>query len=209
VTEPVIQAPRQFDRLSERAETPHQAHWHPAAPEEGNKMSFGISRRIGVSGAALGLVAAGAMALSAPASASPTSGTEYFTIDQQSVSGPGTVIATGFFDAAGSDTQRNSSDVLRFGNGKLVVAHPQSGVTSETFQANPNTCKFTFLQTGTYTLKNGTGAYAGLTGSGTYRASGEGLAARNPDGSCNFEGAPKAQIIVVHAHGPVSEGAAG
>jgi hypothetical protein len=112
------------------------------------------------------------------------------------------VQARGVFDRSGTDTRRNSSDVLRFGNGKLVVAHPNSGITGGSRDFDPTTCRYTFTQTGTYSIKFGTGAYAGATGHGHYSVTGSGLAQRNPDGSCNFDSQPVSEKSVVHAHGP-------
>ena len=152
--------------------------------------------------AALAALALGAAGFGAVAAGASPSQNESFRVVVSN--GTGTVYAHGVFDRTGSDTERNSSDVFRFGNGKLVVSHPASTSTGGSYSLDPTTCKFTYTDTGTYTIKGGTGAYAGATGSGRYTATGSGVTMRNADGSCNTSAPPASERQVVHAHGTIS-----
>ena len=56
---------------------------------------------------------------------------------------------------------------------------------------------------GTYKLKSGTGAYAGIRGHGRYRLSILAVAARNANGRCSQRKAPVSWEQIIKAHGPV------
>lgn len=149
-------------------------------------------------------VAAGVAGFSTAAGASSAQTESFRIVDRNGE--VGTVQARGVFDRTGTDVSRNSSDVLRFGNGKLVIAHPASSSTGSSFNFDPSTCRFTFTDVGTYTIKDGTGAYAGASGHGHYKATGTGAFPRNSDGSCNTDAQPTSQVLIVQAKGPLTLG---
>ena len=94
-----------------------------------------------------------------------------------------TAIATGPVAGVGSVTPiDDDSDRISFANGTLLLRHPQTGGD---FELNPRTCVATATFTGDYTLSDGTGAYAGVSGSGTYSGRGVFRFGRGADGSCS------------------------
>jgi len=99
------------------------------------------------------------------------SATESFQIMTTSASGPASVIASGaVFTAAGTDQENQKASTAKFAfpNGTVSVKHsPGTG----THSFNPKTCLATVNLHGTYTYTGGTGAYAGITGTGTYKMS--------------------------------------
>ena len=98
------------------------------------------------------------------------SATESFQIMTTSASGPGSVITNGVFTAAGTDQENQKASTAKFAfpNGTVSVKHsPGTG----THSFNPKTCLATVNLHGTYTYTGGTGAYAGITGTGTYKMS--------------------------------------
>lgn len=152
---------------------------------------------------AAGVLAAGTLGFGAAADAAGQTSIEHFTIT-------GTFdelhfVAHGAFTGGGIDVQRNSSDVLKFGPGRLVLTHPNSQ-SQFSERSNPETCYTKLTGTGSYTLGKGTGPYAGITGSGTYRFHAEFIAPRNPDGSCNRQVEPTKSTVSITAQGPVSLG---
>jgi hypothetical protein len=175
----------------------------PTRQIRGKIMIAGLTRccRLVAVGAA---VAAGVAGFSTAAGASSAQIESFRIVDRNG--GIGTVQAHGVFDRTGTDVSRNSSDVLRFGNGKLVVAHPETSSTGDSFNLDPSTCRFTYTDTGTYTIKDGTGAYAGATGHGHYKATGSGVLQRNSDGTCNTDAQPKSEVDIVQAKGPLTLG---
>ncbi len=96
-----------------------------------------------------------------------------------------TVVATGPVAGVGSVTPIDAeSDLLSFANGTLRLDHPQTGGD---FHLNPLTCVATATFSGTYTLGQGTGAYAGVSGAGTYSGRGVFRFGHSADGSCSEE----------------------
>ena len=132
--------------------------------------------------AAMAMVVAALSMAVAPAAAATTS-SQRFTIFG-SDNGQ-TVIATGAFVAVGSaNTVDDDNDTFVFPNGTFNVFHPQTGGT-ENF--NETACLGTATFNGTYTLSGGTGAYAGISGSGTYSGKAIFVAERTGTG-CSEEG---------------------
>jgi hypothetical protein len=161
------------------------------------------SRLLGAAGA---VVAAGAIAVSgvAAASAAPhtarASGTEQFQIMTTSAtSSTSSIIARGVFTAGGVDHSGNKVDTAVFSNGSFKIAHSK-GTGSQSF--NPKTCLMTISLHGTYTLSGGTGAYAGISGSGKYRVSILAVGARS-GGKCSKTKPPVAFQQLIKASGPV------
>jgi hypothetical protein len=157
------------------------------------------------------LAATGAVALSAlpAASAAPAhtrpaaSGTEHFQL--MSTNGDtnrAPVIATGLFTAGGRDhVVNNSTDKFVFPKGTITVKH-SPGKGPQSF--NPRTCLLRVNQHGTYKITGGTGAYAGITGHGSYHRPILGVAARGANGKCTMKKRPVAIELEIQARGPVS-----
>lgn len=163
------------------------------------------NRLIGAAGAA---VAAGAIAVSGVAVASAAShtarpaasGTEQFQLMNTSpTSSSSSIIARGVFTAGGVDHSGNKVDTVVFPKGSFKITHSK-GTGSQHF--NPKTCLLTVSQKGTYTLSGGTGAYAGIKGSGTYQLSILAVGARS-GGMCSKTAPPVAFQQLIRASGPV------
>ena len=157
--------------------------------------------------AAGSMLAAGALALSgivaaaAAPSGSSGSGIERFQIMSTSANAiRDTVIAHGVFTAGGVDiTTSPTTDTFKFPNGTIKVRH-SPGTGPQSF--NPRTCLITVHQHGTYTLRSGTGKYAGISGHGRYRLDILAVAARS-HGKCNQNKPPAAFELIVRLSGPV------
>ena len=153
------------------------------------------------------MLAAGAIALSGTlaAAAAPSnssgSGIEHFQIMSTSATATrDTVIAHGVFTAGGVDiTTSNTTDTLKFPNGTIKLRH-SPGTGPQSF--NPHTCLFTVHQHGTYTLRSGTGKYAGISGHGRYRLDILAVGARS-HGKCTQNKPPVTFELIVRASGPV------
>ena len=89
--------------------------------------------------------------------------------------------------------------MLVFANGSFKIAH-SPGKGTQSF--NPKTCLMTINFHGTYTLSGGTGAYAGISGSGKYKLSILAMAARS-GGKCSTTTPPAAWQQIINATGPV------
>jgi hypothetical protein len=139
----------------------------------------------------------------AGASARPAvSGTEHFQLMSTSAtSKSSSIIATGVFTAGGTDTRTTSStDSVTFPKGTFVITHSK-GTGTQSF--NPRTCLLKVNLKGTYTLGSGTGAYASISGSGTYQLSILAVGAKS-GGTCSRTLPPTAFQQVIRASGPVS-----
>jgi hypothetical protein len=140
-------------------------------------------------GCAFGLTLA--TALPASAASAPI---EHFTGIQASADGPQTVSAAGPIAASGTDTQLGPNrDTFVFPAGTLTVRHEQQ---TETEKFDARTCVGTFVQKGTYVIQRGTGAYAHVTGSGHYRATGVFQ-------GCDQNAPPQSAVIIIQAEGPI------
>jgi len=153
------------------------------------------------------LAAAGAVTLSGltAASAAPAvpavSGTAHFQeMTTSAVASHSPVIATGAFTAGGTDTVTgNSTDTFSFPGGTFKVTHSK-GHGTQSF--NPHSCLFQLRQRGTYTLSNGTGKFAGISGHGRYLVSVLAVGPKGANGKC-AHGAPKFNEQEIQASGPV------
>ena len=161
------------------------------------------NRLIGAAGAA---VAAGAIAVSGVAVASAAShtarpaasGTEQFQLMNTSpTSSKSSIIARGVFTGGGIDKSGAKVDTVVFPNGTFKITH---GKGTGTQHFNPKTCLLTVSQTGPYTLSGGTGAYAGISGSGTYQLSILAVGARS-GGTCTKTVPPVAFQQLIRASG--------
>ena len=156
--------------------------------------------------AAASVVAAIAAAvwLAVPAGASPASpavsGTEKFQIMTTSAtSSTSSVIARGVVTAGGVDHSGSKVDTLVFPKGSFKVAH--TGPATQTL--NPKTCLLTVTGHGTYKISGGTGAYASITGSGTYTLSILAIVPKS-GGKCSTTMPPTTFQQIIKASGPVS-----
>jgi hypothetical protein len=144
----------------------------------------------------------GGASLAAASARTAVSGTEHFQLMTTSAtSKTSSVIATGVFTAGGTDTRTtNSTDTVTFPTGTFVITHSK-GTGTQSF--NPKTCLLKANLTGTYTLGSGTGAYANLSGSGTYQLSILAVAAKS-GGTCSKTLPPPTFQQVIDTSGPVS-----
>jgi hypothetical protein len=150
-----------------------------------------LTRRMVITavGCAFGLTLA--TALPASAASAPI---EHFTGIQTSADGAMTVLAAGPIAAAGTDTQLGRNrDTFVFPAGTLTVRHEQQ---TETDKSDVRTCVDTFVQTGTYVIQRGTGAYAHVTGSGHYRSTGVFQ-------GCDKNAPPESAVVIIQAQGPI------
>ena len=149
---------------------------------------------------------AGAMAATgltaASASQAGSSGTEHFQLvnTNPANNAPSSIIARGVFTAGGVDHPGSKVDTVVFPNGTFKIAH-SNGTGTPRF--NAKTCLFTLALNGTYRLSGGTGAYAGISGHGIYRANIMFVGARNAAGKCSNKLPPTAFQQIIRAHGPI------
>jgi hypothetical protein len=155
--------------------------------------------------AAVAVSAAIATAGITAATAAPrpaASDTEHFQLMSTSAtSNQSSIIAYGVFTAGGTDTRTtNSTDTVTFPNGTFKIAHSKG---TGTRHFNPKTCLVTINENGTYSLGSGTGAYADISGSGTYQLSILGVGAKS-GGVCSKTLPPTSFQQVIRASGEVS-----
>ena len=136
-----------------------------------------------------------------PASARPAvAGTEHFQIVSASVSGKRSpVVIYGAFNDRGVDvTTGSTTDSFRFPGGSFRVTHKN---TSSHQHFSTRTCAGTFRQAGTYTLSNGRGRYAGISGHGHFALRGL-IVNRHTAHGCSRR--PIAVQVIIQAQGPVT-----
>ena len=143
----------------------HEPIRHCRHELKGSDMKRSSIRRHWIAGA----VAAGtaAFAVTGAAFGSGASRTEHLTFMSTSVTADRfNVIATGAFTAGGTATPLAAKNTLKFPNGTITVASRSKG--KPVYAANTKTCYETLFEKGTYAIAGGTGAYKGITGSGTF-----------------------------------------
>jgi hypothetical protein len=165
--------------------------------------------------AATGTAAAAAvMGLTLPAGASPAvphsaalvTGIEHFQLlGTSATSNRLNILAWGPFSATGTDFESTSNsatgtDVAKVNGGSFKITHT---FKSEKQSFNPKTCFLSVVGKGTYKLSGGTGAYKGLSGSGSFTLTVYAIAARTKKGVCNENANPIGYQQVVNAAGPV------
>jgi hypothetical protein len=134
------------------------------------------------------------------ASAAPRATPEHFQIVTTSAtSSKASVILYGPVTGAGVDLQGSKTDTFKLPGGTFEVVHSQ-GKGSQSF--NPKTCLATIDLHGTYTISHGTGAYAGISGSGKYQLSILIVGARS-HGACSQKKQPLAFQQIIDASGPI------
>ena len=147
----------------------------------------------------VGAVATGAasLALTGAAIGAGASGTEHFTFLSTSPTGQTySAIGTGVFTAGGTMTR----GTLTFPSGTIKVTHKQTGKPVTTM--NAKACYFAQTSKGTFTIVSGTGAYKGITGSGTY-TSNDRFVGPIVNGKC-AKGKPVAAQGIITATGHVT-----
>src|SRR5215472_9284478 len=141
----------------------------------------------------------GGAGLAAASTHTGVSGTEHFQLMTTSATSPtSSLIASGVFTAPGVDHQGNKVDTVDFPGGSVQIAH-SNGTGTQHF--DPKTCLMTITRHGTYKLQNGTGKYAGISGSGNYQFSALGIGASS-GGTCVQNKPPVAWHQVINASGP-------
>jgi len=165
------------------------------------------SRLIGGAGAVMTMAAiavSGVMTASAASTGArgAVSGTEHFQMMTTTGTGStGSVIASGVFTAPAVDHEHsNNTSTFTFANGTILIKH-SNGTGTQHF--DPKTCLLTINEHGTYKLLSGTGAYAGISGSGKYQLSILAIGASS-GGKCVQNKPPAAFHQVINASGPVS-----
>ena len=129
------------------------------------------------------------------------SGTEHFQLMSDNNSNRDALVASGAFTAGGVDIQgKGNVDLVKLPGGTFKITHRQTGGTQH---FNPRTCLMVIKQTAGYMLSDGTGRYAGISGSGTATVNGIGVGGRNHQGRCRQNAAPQAFELVINASGPV------
>jgi hypothetical protein len=145
----------------------------------------------------------GGAGLAAASTHAAVSGTEHFQMMTTSGTGTtGSVIASGVFTAPAVDHehQATNTSTFTFANGTINIKH-SNGTGTQHF--DPKTCLLTVNEHGTYKLLGGTGAYAGISGSGNYQLSILAIGASS-GGKCVQNKPPVAFHQVINASGPVS-----
>jgi hypothetical protein len=127
---------------------------------------------------------------------SGASGTEHFEIISAAPnSNSFTAIFYGVFTAGGTST----NNVFKLHGGTFRIA-PKLGKMKTSF--NPKTCLLQISAPATYTLKDGTGKYAGIRGSGHAEFSLLGITARTTKGACSMTKSTVRETVI-DGSGPV------
>ena len=143
----------------------------------------------------------GAGLANASAQSATATATESFQILQTSAtSHEFSLIATGEFTAVGTfDSSTGTSGTITLPGGTLQLTGV-AGSPSQFF--NTKTCLLVFYQDGTYTLSDGTGAYADVTGSGTSKVKILGITT-NSGGVCTHTFTSFQEVIT--GRGPITK----
>lgn len=155
-------------------------------------------------GAAATVAVAGGTGLAMASTSHPAAtGTEHFQLMSTSASSNrDSLVAYGAFTAAGVDISGNgNTDTVDLPGGTFRLTHKQTGGSQH---VNPATCLLTVNQRATYRISDGTGRYAGISGSGKATVAILGIGARNSKGGCAINKAPAAFQFIVRASGPVT-----
>lgn len=164
------------------------------------------SKRLAAAAAAVIAVAAaaggmGLAAANASATAPANAGTEHFYLmTTQPSAAKYEVIATGVFTKSGTDIAGSKADTVKLANGSFKVNHagPFHIIKQE---VNTKTCFAVFEASAGLKLSGGTGAYKGISGSGTATITDTAIAPKSK-GKCNLNANPVAneETIVAKAH---------
>jgi hypothetical protein len=189
--------------------------WVPGRIKEANMGRGNRTTGRAVLLAATGTAAAAAViGLSLPAGASPAAprsaatltGTEHFQlVGTSATSNRLNILAWGPFATVGTDFESTSNsatgtDLAKVTGGTFKIIHT---FKSEKQTMNPRTCFLSVVGKGTYRLSGGTGAYKGISGSGSFTLTVYAIAARTKKGACNENANPVGFQQVITAAGPV------
>ena len=143
-----------------------------------------------LTGAMLSVPAVGASGSAAP-------GDQKFVMiqtDPREEGGP--IAATGPIHAKGVDVVTGEfKDRFEFPDGNVIIRHKPEGIGTDSF--DPATCLFTFTERGSWKTVRGTGAYANVQGSGTYRVFAQGF-------GCDENRPPETFFVRIVAKGPLA-----
>ena len=143
----------------------------------------------------LTLIAVPVLATQLTASADSPRAIEHLVAVQTSADGPTNIVAAGPVTGVGVDkTIGDTRDRLVFDDGALVVDH-KAAKTDAHF--DPATCVTHVVESGTYTVVGGTGAYRHARGNGTYMTN---LVAQG----CDKNEPPATYLLTIQADGPLS-----
>src|SRR6476620_539232 len=160
-----------------------------------SKSSIRVFAAVLLAGALLSAPSIGA---SASETARTAAQTQKFLVLQSDPNGSGgPIAANGPIHAHGTDVViDDSKDRFKFPDGNVVIKHkPDKNGSAESF--DPVTCLVTFTEHGTWKTVSGTGAYAAVQGSGTYRVLGQSF-------GCDENKPPEVFTLRIAAKGPLS-----
>ena len=144
-----------------------------------------------VGGASLAALAA------IPASAADNNTEHVVIVTTNPTSNTSPVALSGPIHALGVDTQLpNNRDRFTLKAGTLLIKHTP---TSSTDSFDKVTCTDQFTERGIYKIVSGSGAYAHVSGFGTYQTTGVII-------GCSPNKPPTALSVIVHAAGPLKLG---
>lgn len=156
-----------------------------------------------------GVIATGAAgaAMTGIALGSGASGTEHFSFISTSTTNEAkySAIATGPITAGGTAELTGGKGKIVFPAGTIDVTSKLTGAPTQA--GSKQKCISIFSEKGTYTLAGGTGAYAGISGTGrfTLKSTGVGTIKHGKcDTSSNSK--PAASQSVITASGPITSG---
>jgi hypothetical protein len=172
-------------------------------PEEKVMIKHAYSRRIVIGAAVIAVAAAasGAGVAAASATTSANTGTEHFYLmTTQPTAAKYEFIATGVFTASGTDVSGSKSDTVKLPKGSFKVNHGgQFHIIKQ--QVNAKTCFAVFEASAGISLSGGTGAYKGISGSGSATITDIAIGPKSK-GKCNLNANPLAneETITAMAH---------
>ncbi len=152
-------------------------------------------------------VALGLLGLAGSASAQ-TRGNQRFIVLFSGPAGNETarVIASGPIRGVGTFEDTPDEDVVRFvfRNGSITLDAPS---VEESEQFDERTCSASFTFSGPWEIIEGTGAYEGASGSGTFEGRGRFFGERAPGGGCSEDDDAGFFFVRVEVRGTVTLGA--
>jgi hypothetical protein len=127
---------------------------------------------------------------SSPAKAAPMSGSETTIMTTSSMSSNPSfaLTASGVFAGKGTlvgNGNGKDSSTAKLADGSFVVNHPQDKTKTVSESLDAKSCAAKVVEQGPYTISQGTGKYAGISGSGTAVATATATLPRLKDGKCD------------------------
>jgi hypothetical protein len=113
----------------------------------------------------------------------------------------GPVFFTGVVNDAGSDVAGGEDAVVDtdvLARGTIFLYHKATGQPS--FVPDFVTCLARVSEAGTFVVTGGTGAYAGITGGGTFSLQNGIILYPRVNGQCNFGADPLAELLVINGN---------